>query len=184
MKAWFELVVIPRCLALGLPVPPHPELFRQLVADDMTVFVRDIYSPDALANELAWDADVRRAHGIFTSIRNNQRLADGSHQFLRPGFVNPSLDFDAFDTNLLAYIDFTDGEIDAQPKKGSKLHIWKQNQLSESEIRVHPGWIPRIAALRAVLALKPSNRRLPRPIWDASKYAHIKMRIENGYPED
>ena len=167
----------------------------------MTVFVRDIYSPNALANESAWDADVRRSHGSFASIRSQRLVANRTHHFFLPAHRqivsesnnrrlaagtlcliphNADPDLQAFDTNLLAYINFTDGEIDAQPKKGSKLHIWKQNQLSESEIRVHPGWIPRIAALRAVLALKPSNRRLPRPIWDASKYAHIKMRIENG----
>jgi hypothetical protein len=215
LKAWFELVIIPRCNALGLLIPPLPELFSQLVADDMTVFVRDIYSPNALANESAWDADVRRVHGSFASIRqiarrdagiplglnlltsahrqivsesNIRRLAAGT-----PGIIPHNADSDllVFDTNLLAYINFTDGEIDAQPKKGSKLHIWKQHQLSESEIRVHPGWIPRIAALRAVLALKPNNPRgpqgsnpKPRPIWSASKYAHIISHIRNGYPED
>ena len=212
LKAWFELVVIPRCNALGLPVPPLPELFRQLVADDMTVFVQDIYSPNALANESAWDADVRRVHGGFSSIRQIARrdagdlnLMTSAHRQIvsesgkrrlaagTPGIRphNADSDLQVFDTNLLEYIDFTDGEIDAQPKKGSKLNYWKQNQLSESEIRVHPGWIPRIAALRAVLALKPNNPRgfqgknpKPRPIWDASKYASIISHIRNGYPED
>ena len=212
LKAWFELVATPRCTVLGIPVPPLPELFRQLVADDMTVFVQDIYSPNALVNGPAWNADVRRVHGSFVSIcqiarrdagdlnlmtsahrqivsdTNNRRLAAGTLG-IRPH--NADSDLQVFDTNLLAYIDFTDGEIDAQPKKGSKLHIWKQNQLSLSEIRVHPGWIPRIAALQAVLLLKPRNPRgaqgsnpKPRPIWSASKYARIISHIRNGYPED
>jgi len=43
VKALFQLVVIPRCIALGLQVPPLPELFRLLEADDMCVFVQDIF---------------------------------------------------------------------------------------------------------------------------------------------
>jgi hypothetical protein len=222
LKAWFELVVIPRCNALGLTVPPLPQLFRQLVADDMTVFVQDIYSPNALANESAWDAAVRAIHGRICSIRqiarrdagvlnlmtsahreivsesHQRRLADNSHQFLREG-GNPSLDFDAYDVRLQAYINFKDGKYDAQPLAGTKytfefgecdLHQWKRNQLRVIETRVHPGWIPRIAALRAVLELKPRNPTgrpslvERRPIWNATRYAHITSRIRNGYQED
>ena len=161
LKAWFELVVIPRCNALGLPVPPLPELFRQLVADDMTVFVQDIYSPNALANESAWDADVRRVHGSFASIcqiarrdagdlnlmtlahrkivsESNRRRQAAGTLCLIPHNADP--DLQAFDTNLLAYINFTDGEIDAQPKKGSKLHVWKQHQLKNIEKKAISIW--------------------------------------------
>ena len=182
------------------------------MADDMTVFVRDIYSPNALANESAWDADVRRVHGSFASIcqiarrdagdlnlmtsahrkivsESNRRRQAAGTLCLVPHNADP--DLQAFDTNLLAYINFTDGEIDAQPKKGSKLHVWKQHQLKNIEKKVHPGWIPRIAALREVLVLKPNNPRgpqgknpKPRPIWRASKYDRIISHIRNGYPED
>jgi hypothetical protein len=102
---------------------------------------------------------------------------------------------------LWAYINFTktmDGiTYDAQPKARTRytfdfgecnLHSWKQDQVAKIETRVDPGWIPRVA--RDVLDLKPRNPggrqgKNPKlsPIWEASKYAHITRRIENGYQE-
>jgi hypothetical protein len=243
LKTWFELVMIPRYNALGLAVPPTLEFLRELVANDMCVFVQDISSPNALANVATLNAAVRRVHGVFSSIRaierrdagtlhlttpahrqivinshnqrlaagthhlttpahrqtvtnaNNRRVADGTHRFLHRHLW--SSDFRDFDAKLKAYILFTiiiDGiTYDAQPKARTTyefdfgecdLNKWKVDQLFNSNTRVDPGWFPRIDALRAVLALKPDNRCMPRPIWDASKYAHITRRIENGYQGD
>jgi hypothetical protein len=212
------ICMIPRYIALGLSVPPTLELFHLLVEDPWCVFVQDIYSPYALANGPAWDAAVRRIHGRFASIRaiarrdagtlnlttpahrqivsdsNNRRVADGTHHLLHEnGYVNPSLDFPAWDSRLQALIDFKDGEFDAQPKRRTKytfdfgecdLNTWKDSQRRNQTGRVHPGWIPRIAALQEVLALKPDNRCKLRPIWNASTYAHITRRIRNNYQVD
>jgi hypothetical protein len=138
------------------------------------------------------------AHRQIVSNSNNRRVEDGTHNFLHAnGHVNPNLDFQAFDDRLMAYILFTvtiDGiKYDAQPKVGTRytfdfgecnLNTWKKDQVAKIETRVDPGWIPRVEALREVLALKPDNRCRSGPIWDASKYAHIMRRIENGYQED
>ena len=138
VKAWFELVVFPRLIALGLPVPPLPELFRQLVANEMTVFVQDIYSPSALANGPAWDAAVWRVYGRLASIRQSARrdagilnlmtpahrqissdtqhrlLANSAHNFIPH---NASSDLQAFDTRLEAYINFKDDKLHSLRKE-------------------------------------------------------------------
>jgi hypothetical protein len=169
----------------------------------MCVFVQDISSPNALANVSALDAVVKRVHGMFCSIRQIARRDAGTHNFLHAnGHVNPSLDFQAFDDRLMAYILFTitiDGiTYDVRPSARTRytfdfgecdLHNWTKDKVKTIKTRVDPGWIPRVAALREVLDLKPRSPKgpqgsRPRPIWDASKYAHITRRIENGYQED
>jgi hypothetical protein len=131
------------------------------------------------------------AHRQIVSDTQQRRVAARTHQFLHAnGHVNPCLDFQAFDDRLWAYIHFTktiDGiTCDAQPKKETvyqfdfgecNLHSWKKRQLEHSNTRV--------------VDLKPRNpggrqgkNPKPSPIWEASKYAHITRRIENGYQED